>query len=1416
MFRTICIFTCAFAFCTSLSAQNLEWTDAREQSAQKMLINPSTYRTVSVNFDDLKQVLMAAPSEGTSIDDSNFSITLPTPEGGREAFTIVESSVMAPALQASYPDIRTFMGVGHGAYEGASIRLDFTLKGFHAQILMPENSFYIDPVSTEDLNVYMVYTREAFFESNSKTVGECLSDDLSISGAPSPGSNTQPVNGGQELEEMDFSSSRASNGTILRTYQLALACTGEYASFHGGTVPLAMSAMTTTMNRVNGIYIRDLSLRMIMVPDNDDLIYLNGAFDPYTNGNTGAMIGQNQTVVNAVIGAAFYDIGHVFGSGSNAGLASLAVVCNNSSKARGVTGSVSPVGDPFDVDYVAHELGHQFGAQHTQNNNCQRSATSAYEPGSASTIMGYAGICAPNLQSNSDAHFHNHSYNQMRTFTAVGSGDFCATATSSGNNPPSVTVPFSGFSIPRNTPFELTATASDVNSDPLTYCWEEYDLGPATASGDASLTNPSGTQPIFRSWPPTSSSTRVFPRLSNLVNNTTVIGELLPSYARALTFRCTVRDGDPDGGGVNDAQVSFNVAGNSGPFLVTAPNTSSVSWASGTSQTVTWSVANTTAAPVSCSNVDIFLSTDGGFTYPTLLLSNTPNDGSASITVPNIATTQARIKVKARFNVFFDISNQNFTIAQVSATNDAICSATTIICGETLTGSNLGATSSSLGSPSCATGTDNDVFYQFAATANSTYTITCNGSDYDAVLAVYSGSCSGALTELGCVDDGLSAGDQETLIFTADEDAQIYIQTYDWGSNGGNFTISLACDFGNDDPCGAIALSCGETILGSTNGATGSSAGSPSCSGGSEEDLWYSFTAGLGFVQTITVNGSNFDGVLAAYTGNCNGTLTQIGCSDSGIGNGLEESLELSPVAGTIVYIQVYDWFTNAGEFTLSLECGFSNDFICNAIPIDCGENIDGSTIGATDDPDIGAPECSFLPSSENDVFFKIDATPNQEYTIDLSGMNIDGVLAAYSGGACSSMLTEIACSDVFLDGNDESISFEVEAAETIWIQVYDYNINGGEFNIAVSCEPIFDCPSLSANIGDPCSDGDPDTSDDMITSDCDCEGIIVPANDLCTDAQMIWVNIPGDCPINEVTGTTVAATDTEGYECESSSPDVFYAINSGSYSSIELTLSAISASDLVLNIYESCASTEGEILNCSIGVDQELELEVEPNTDYIIRVHSLSSASAGSFNICVQGLYDCPALSANVGDACNDGDPATINDVVTAACACQGTAAGTGTLSGTANWISACGSRDMTVKLYTPGTSLLFQTYNTTITASGSFSVPSIPAGTYDVFVKVDGYLQKGFASVTITNSGISIDVGNMINGDINNSNGINISDLTILSAVFGQIEGSAGYNPDADLNCSGGVNISDLTILSSSFGVSGAAPPILFSPLD
>jgi hypothetical protein len=629
------------------------WQDIPEpftsQIASRQIV-PVQYRTISLDVNSLTSALLLAPMEGTVlVNTSPFIISLPLPEGGYGRFRVVESPIMAPELQARYPQVRTYLGQGVDD-PAATVRFDITPHGFHAMILSAGPTIYIDPYSRETSRHYISYFKRDLLLDESRVF-----DEIDVLGTDSDVA--------REIAQIVASGRVTAIGEQLRTYRLALATTGEYTIFHGGTVELGLAAVVTAMNRVNGIYEREVAVRMVLVTNNDQIIYTNPSTDPYTNNSGSTMLGQNQSNLDAVIGSANYDIGHVFSTGGG-GIAGLGVVCRTSFKARGVTGLPSPIGDPFYVDYVAHEMGHQYGANHTFNGNAgscsggNRNASTAYEPGSGTTVMAYAGICgSQNTQGFSDDYFHGISIDEIVAYTTIGQGSGCPVVTSTGNDPPTVSPGPGGNNIPIGTPFALSGNANDPNSDTLTFTWEEFDLGPAGHPN-----TPSDNAPIFRSFKGTTNPTRTFPRMFDILNNVQTIGEILPSYTRTMNFRLTARDNRAGGGGVGKATISITAWGTAGPFMITHPNTS-VFWISNSVDTVRWAVANTNVGPVNCTHVHILLSRDGGQTFQDTLAANTPNDGEEVVAIPNIIVDNARVKVIAANNIFFDISNVNFSIA---------------------------------------------------------------------------------------------------------------------------------------------------------------------------------------------------------------------------------------------------------------------------------------------------------------------------------------------------------------------------------------------------------------------------------------------------------------------------------------------------------------------------------------------------------------------------------------------------------------------------------------------------------------------------------------------------------------------------------------------------------------------------------
>ncbi|MBK7763564.1 MAG: T9SS type A sorting domain-containing protein [Bacteroidetes bacterium] len=637
------------------------WTITDDQTIHipgERKIIPQQYLLTKLDVNAFKAIQAFIPLNW----ESTVKISLPSPDGNVSEFRIFEYPMMESALASKYPQIRTYTAI-NTSNTSIVAKIDFTIFGFHAAVFNGDETYYIDPYSNLNDEWYVVYYKKDYKKSLLNKM-HCEVDDEQAGSLIS----NEPISLSEDLPVMSYKTS----GDTLRTYRLALACTEEYSAAVGGSTPTkasVLSAMVTSVNRVNGVFEKEFSMHANLVGNNDTLIFLPGSGDPYTNSSGSTMLGQNQTTCNNLIGSSNYDFGHVFSTGGG-GIASLGSVCG-SSKANGVTGSSNPVGDPFDIDYVAHEMGHQFGGSHTFNSvtgscNGNRSSSSAFEIGSGTTIQAYAGICgSDDIQPHSDDYYHVRSLEQMTGNTVKA----CATKTISGNTPPVLTSIAKSYIIPYKTDFELTATATDANNDTLTFCWEEYDRGGSGSAWNA----PTTVAPLLRSFYPSKSGTRVFPQYSELIKNTvSYLGERLPDTNRIMKFRCTVRD-------IHNGQGAFytsidttklDVRKTTSLFRVSSQNTVAQQWNGFESQTITWDVAGTSAAPFSSSTVDIYLSVDSGktFTYP--LVMNTPNDGSEVIGVPNVDATWARVKVKATGNVYFDLNDEWIKIIKKVSPNN--------------------------------------------------------------------------------------------------------------------------------------------------------------------------------------------------------------------------------------------------------------------------------------------------------------------------------------------------------------------------------------------------------------------------------------------------------------------------------------------------------------------------------------------------------------------------------------------------------------------------------------------------------------------------------------------------------------------------------------------------------------------------
>lgn len=655
------VLICILFAATNLNAQQNFWSPVEEDQLllpeqAELLPTAEKRQLLQLDFQSLKTALINTPVENQS--GAAFQLALPMPDGSFQSVSIVESSVMTPELAAKFPEIKSYLLTG---LEDRSIRgrFDCTFNGFNAYFNTAQGDVFVSPIASGQQRYYAAYFAkdiEEQYESNSLACGysnpavDHISMDETLSNSPT--------------EDVTF----RNNAPIeLRVYTVALACTGEYAQNHGGTVESVMSSFNTAMNTINVIFENEVAVRLMLMPNNEQLIYLNPGTDPYLNSNDAEdLLDQNTNVIVNVAGIplSVFDIGHVFTAGCINGLGGIAggTTCNTN-KGRGVTCHFSNNVSYIAREIMAHELAHQFSVSHSWN-NCPNSLDQlasgwAYEPGSGSTIMSYSGSCGTqDIQSNSDDYYSVGSLQQFITYSRQSDGDGCATHEPTNNNEPSVSLDYTdGFYIPINTPFELNATGSDPDGDEITFCWEQFDLGPVSPLG-----MPMANAPLFRSYPPRASSKRIFPRMQTIVSNSVDLKEFLPTYNRDMTFRCTVRDNHPGAGGTVWETVEFEATQSAGPFLVTSPNNGTEEWTVGDYVEVTWDVANTDNNKVNCKFVNILLSTDGGFNYPIVLEANVPNDGSQFITVPDNVANNARIRIEAANNIFFDISNNNFDI----------------------------------------------------------------------------------------------------------------------------------------------------------------------------------------------------------------------------------------------------------------------------------------------------------------------------------------------------------------------------------------------------------------------------------------------------------------------------------------------------------------------------------------------------------------------------------------------------------------------------------------------------------------------------------------------------------------------------------------------------------------------------------
>ncbi|MFM5191512.1 reprolysin-like metallopeptidase [Aeromonas media] len=613
---------------TGLAASEWNTVAAKATAADGYEVRASQYRIATVPADYFAGLL-----------GGEHRLTLPLPDGKEVTFSLQPYDLLPADLAAKYPGIRTFKGHDE-ANPVETGRVDLGPQGFHAMFSHQGRMVFVDPLRNGE--GYAVYYQQ---DAHSRLEEEA---DRVIGSKAGTLARQVLVDGNER-----------------KRYVIAISAAGEYTQYHGGTVEAGLGAITTLLNRVNEVYQRDVAAEFQLASGNDTIIFTDAATDPFFNGDDPSGSGLSDVDVNMQVqavaqtqGLGAFDIGHVVNTGGG-GLAGLGVLCT-ADKSAGMTGSSNPVGDAFFIDYVAHEIGHQFGADHTFNGttgSCgggNREASQAWEPGSGSSIMAYAGICGEeDLQANSLPYFHSKSIEQMRAHMATVSS--CGTTQSLTNNAPQVAAG-NDHVIPANTPFVLKGAGTDLDNDALSYTWEQIDLG--TESFSVASMVDDGSRPLFRFVAPTSVPERTLPSLPSLLTNTLAKGEAWPATNRDLNFRLTARDGK---GGVSSDDMKIQVVNTGKAFALTSPLVTPL--AAGQTQTIDWDVAGTNAAPINCSKVDLYMTRDEGVNW-TLLAGGQPNSGSASVAIPAGSDGTARLKVACSDNLFFAISPLKLSVTQ--------------------------------------------------------------------------------------------------------------------------------------------------------------------------------------------------------------------------------------------------------------------------------------------------------------------------------------------------------------------------------------------------------------------------------------------------------------------------------------------------------------------------------------------------------------------------------------------------------------------------------------------------------------------------------------------------------------------------------------------------------------------------------
>ena len=865
-------------------------------------VTPRLYRTFLLNHATMGRILSSAPREFTkTMEEANVQIDLPMPDGGFSRFLVAESPILPPNLARKYPAIRTYniQGIDDPTATG---RIELTPLGFRGIVLTDEGkgSYAIDPYWQNHPQGNISY----YLKGSGLRQGDCWT--------PSP-SPRQIQNAASIMQSGPAASSFGSNtgstwGGALRIIRLAIACNGEFSQQVSGVTGANPGNLVSTLtfiagvaNRVSAIMERDFGLRFLLVDQQDQLTYLDPATDPFTPSlgftNADILARETQATIDRLVGPRNYEFGHLFvaSAGGSWGIsygsilgAVFGILGDDTRKAMCI--SARGAGNDVNFDHlVAHEMGHGLNANHTFSDRYEGTGAQV-EPGSGSTIMSYAGATPTgNLQASWDGYYSSKSLEQMITYASSSPGNAAFQFVQNGNLPP-VLEPLRDYTIPAQTPFALTAKATDPNGDTLTFSWEQLDS--AQRAKDPALSpRDDGSSPLFRAFPPTTNPTRILPQLKYILENKNIpppgsgrggstnyaTGEFLPTTSRNMKFRVTVRDNAAGGGGQAFASCVIKSIAGSGPFAITNFNTST-ELVSGAQQSLRWSVGRTGPGTlINCANVRISLSTNGGTNFTHVLAESATNNGVFDFIVPTASTTAARFKVEAVGNIFFDVSDTNLVIRAPLISNDLFAAAATL--GPSLPFSTNGITSGATAEGSepahVAGKASSSVWFRWQPPVGSRFRVSFSteGSNFDTVLAAYTGSSLARLQKVAANNDLSTINKRSRIEFLADGGQTYYLVIDGVRGETGTYVLTGAGAMyvvpSNDNLSSRANLGTNSnfTFTQSVAHATAEAA-EPTLAGlRPVRSVWFEWTAPQSGQLAVHTTGSGFENVFGVYTG---------------------------------------------------------------------------------------------------------------------------------------------------------------------------------------------------------------------------------------------------------------------------------------------------------------------------------------------------------------------------------------------------------------------------------------------------------------------------------------------------------------------------------------------------------------------